>query len=219
MHFKEAFKKERVYIYFVTLLGILAAVYLMDAVFTWHLYSLISVAIAVILAAALIFVVRSHRKKDLTVAEGALPEDQWQAMFDRYARRCVNWLLIAFLWVFGLALGLISLGVNSKADEILTALSGNMFTFGVIAFFLTKNLLIFRWLSHRHRDGGRPGQPLLRAADLRGGLLHSGRGVVFWFREDIRAQHLCFRYRSIHRLDHHLQLHTNQLVYLREETA
>ena len=150
MEFKDTFKKERQHIYLVSILGILAAAYLLDAVRTWHIYSLISVAIVAALTGALVLVVRKHRQKTVATAPNALPEERWQTLFDRYARRSVNWTLVAALWVFGLGLGLISLGVNSKADEMLTALSGNMFTLGVLAFFLTKNLLILRWLDRQH---------------------------------------------------------------------
>ena len=150
MEFKEAFKKKRLHIYLVTILGILAAAYLLSAVRTWHIYSLISVAITAALTGAMVLVVRKHRQKTVTAAPNALPEERWQTLFDRYARRSANWTLVATLWAFGLGLGLISLGVNSKADEMLTALSGNMFTLGILAFFLTKNLLILRWLNRQH---------------------------------------------------------------------
>ena len=156
MDFREAFKKERIHIYIVTILGILAAAYLIDAVRTWHIYSLISVAVAAVLAAALALIVRRHRKKGVTVSECELAEEQWRALFDRYARRSVNWLLIAFLLVFGIVLSLISLGVNSKKEEMMTALLSRELSLIVVAFFLTKNLLVSRWLNRQHVFEKRP---------------------------------------------------------------
>ena len=97
-----------------------------------------------------IWLVHRHKRTTVTVAPDA-DQATREAIFDRYARRSVNWLLILFWRMFGLVLSLIFLWVNSsKAGEVLEALTGNLFMQVVLSFFLVKNLLILRWLNARY---------------------------------------------------------------------
>lgn len=77
-------------------------------------------------------------------------EEEIHRLFDRYTRRFVNWLLIAFLKVFVMILDFVSLSVNSKVDEIMEFFNGNLSSLEIVAFFLAKNLLIVRWLNKNY---------------------------------------------------------------------
>ena len=156
MGFKEAFKKERIHIYLAAILGVLAVASLLDAVCGWSVYSLISLGFACVLTAILALVIRNHRKKAADMDFVEMTEEPWRTLFDRYARRSVNWLLIVLWWTFGLGMNLATLGINSRANEMLTAFAGNRFTLEAYSFFLVKNLLIFRWLNARHAFDKRP---------------------------------------------------------------
>ena len=150
MDFVAAFKKARRFIYLVTLLGVLIAACLLNAVCSWSIYSLLSLTVAGGLGAVLALAIRRHRKRSLSVDPTTMLEEQWQAFFDRYARRSVNWLWIVLWWTFGLALDVATLGINSRQNEVLAAVSGNLFTLEVYAFFFIKDRLILRWLDRQH---------------------------------------------------------------------
>ena len=134
----------------MTALGVVSGSYLILSLLYSGTAFLPYFLIAAAFAAALILIVRRHRAKTANSAEWCAPEEEMRRMFDRYTRRSINWLLIAFWEVFGLALGLITLSVNSKANEVVESLSGLLFFIGIISFFLIKNLLIVRWLNARH---------------------------------------------------------------------
>jgi hypothetical protein len=74
----------------------------------------------------------------------------FEKLFDKYTRRFINWILIAFLNVFSFLMTSVSLGINSKSSELLEAFNGNLFAFEIVAFFLIKNFLITRWLLSIH---------------------------------------------------------------------
>ena len=143
-------KKEKRYLCIVSVLGVVSGSYLILSLLYSGTAFLPYFLIAAAFAAVLILIVRRHRAKTAVSTEWYAPEEEMRRMFDRYTRRSINWLLIAFWEVFGLALGLITLGVNSKANEVVESLSGHLFFIGIISFFLIKNLLIVRWLNARH---------------------------------------------------------------------
>ena len=71
-------------------------------------------------------------------------------LFDRYTRRTVNWILVSFWAVGGAIIGTLSMWVNSKPEEIAEALFNEIIIFGIIAFFLIKNVLALRRLTNNH---------------------------------------------------------------------
>jgi predicted phosphodiesterase len=73
-------------------------------------------------------------------------KDSFEKLFDKYTRRLINWILIAFLYVFGFLMTSVALGINSKSSELLESFNDNLFAFEIVAFFLIKNLRITRWL-------------------------------------------------------------------------
>ena len=147
---KSMMKREKRYLCIVTALGVVSGSYLILSLLYSCTAFLPHFLIAAAFAAALILIIRRHRAKTANSAEWCAPEEEMRRIFDRYTRRSINWLLIAFWEVFGLALSLITLGVNSKANEVVESLSGHLFFIGLISFFLIKNLLIVRWLNAHH---------------------------------------------------------------------
>lgn len=138
MNDQSMMKKEKRYLCIVSVLGVVSGSYLILSLLYSRAAFLPYFLISAAFAAALILIVRRHRAKIADSAEWRAPEEKTRRMFDRYTRRSINWLLIAFWEVFGLALGLITLGVNSKANEVVESLSGHLFFIGLISFFLIK---------------------------------------------------------------------------------
>ena len=146
---KPAWKRERRTIWLISALGVLSGSFLLtSALFFRSAY--LYLPIAVILTWLLVFVIRRRRSKLAAPVEPDLPEEEQRKLFDRCARRSVNWLLIAFWEVCGMALGLIGLAVNSKAGEVAESLSSHLFILELVAFFLVKNLLLLRWFNSRY---------------------------------------------------------------------
>ena len=173
MDFSAAFKKERRYIWLVTALLVLGGSYLLTLGLYVHQGFLYLILIGAALLGAALLLIQSHRKKGpIPIAQDAEPE-RYEALFDRYARRSVNWLLVAFWRVGSLILGLVTLAVNSKADEVMEAVIGNQLTLEILAFFLIKNLLILRWLTGRRTLEK---QPAFRR-EVRWALIASG---IYW---------------------------------------
>lgn len=46
-------------------------------------------------------------------------KERFERIFDQYERRLVNWIMIAFLEVFGFLITLVSFGINSKMSALL----------------------------------------------------------------------------------------------------
>ena len=149
MDFRTALKREKRYICLVSALGVLSGAYLITALLYFRGGFPYQILISTALAAVLLAIAWRHRKNPDVPAEPSIPEEDSQRLFDRYTRRCANWLLIAFWEVFGMALGLIALSVNSKAGEVLESVYGHLFALEIIAFFLARNLLIVRWINTR----------------------------------------------------------------------
>ena len=138
MNDQSMMKKEKRYLCIVSVLGVVSGSYLILSLLYSGTAFLPYFLIAVAFAAVLILIVRRHRAKTANSAEQCAPEEEMRRMFDRYTRRSINWLLIAFWEVFGLALGLITLSVNSKANEVVESLSGHLFSSGSFPSFSSK---------------------------------------------------------------------------------
>lgn len=173
MDFSAAFKRERRYIWLVTALLVLGGAYL----FTSGLYVQQGLLYLILIGAALLGVAllltRCHWKKGPVPLDPDARPERYEALFDRYARRSVNWLLVAFWRVGSFVLGLVTLAVNSKADEVMETVIGNQLTLEILVFFLIKNLLILRWLNGRRTFEK---QPAFRR-EVRWVLIASG---IYW---------------------------------------
>ena len=157
MSFEKYFRSLKRWIYLETVLGILVFVFLLSCVLYFPQGTLLYVIVAAVLAALSFPVIRKGRH--LAGESGAtdLPsEEGFEKLFDKYARRLINWILIAFLYVFGFLMTSVSLGINSKSSELLETLNGNLLALEIVAFFLIKNLLITRWLLSVHEYSKKP---------------------------------------------------------------
>ena len=143
--------RERWYVSVVSGLGVLSSVFLIVSLLSFRTSFLLCFPVSVVFATALFLVVRKHRVCSDNDCGLDITDEQWKRLFDRYTRRSINWLFVAFWDVLGgTALGLITLFVNSRAGEVASSLVGKMFFHGVIAFFLVRNLLIVQHLDRCH---------------------------------------------------------------------
>lgn len=149
MDFISVFKRKRRYIWLVAALYVLGCGYIFSVLgYIGHGFPY-GVFLGVVLLAVAVWLTLRHKKAAATIDPDA-DEETYETLFDRYARRSVNWVLIAFWEVFTLALECVSLGVNSKSSEVLENIFGNLFLMELAAFFLVKNLLLVEWLTSRH---------------------------------------------------------------------
>ena len=139
MDFKTSFKKERHHIYLTVVLAIFSFIYFIDSIVYFSDNFFYLFVFAVLFLGADVFIIKRHQKK-LTTIVGIenINEEEIHRLFDRYTRRFVNWLLIAFLKVFVMILDFVSLSVNSKVDEIMEFFNGNLSSLEIVAFFLAK---------------------------------------------------------------------------------
>ena len=151
MGFEKNFKSLRRWIYLKTILGISVFVFLLSSVIYFPGGTLIYLAVAAVLAVFAFLTIKKVRHLIIGSEFTDSPDDGgFERLFDKYARRLINWILIAFLYVFGFLMTSVSLGINSKSSELLETFNGNLFAFEIVAFFLIKNLLIIRWLLSIH---------------------------------------------------------------------
>lgn len=157
MNFENHFRSLRKWIYLETVLGILVFVFLLSSILYFPGGTLLYIAVAVAFAALTFSVSRKTRKLVSRSELTDIPDaERFEKLFDKYARRLINWILIAFLYVFGFLMTLVSLGINSKSSELLETFNGNLFALEIVAFFLIKNLLITRWLLSIHEYSKKP---------------------------------------------------------------
>ena len=151
MDFKTSFKKEKHFICLTIILAIIGCVYFINSMISFHVNFPLLFVIAMGCWLADFLIIKNHRTNAIkTDSLENVDEAELCKLFDRYAKRAVNWLLIAFLEGFGVILNMITLSVNSKVNEVLEVFSGNLFMLEILAFFLAKNFLIVKWLNKRH---------------------------------------------------------------------
>ncbi len=146
MQFLTAWKYERRYAWLVSALGVggcamLAAALLYIGTSLFYLIIPAAVLLAALVPAVLI---RRARVKGRELPDA--PEEKAQKIYDRAARRSVNWLLITFIRVFSIVLGMISRSVNYKLAELSKLVTEHMVSLAVVTFFLVKNLLLLALL-------------------------------------------------------------------------
>ena len=150
MDFQKAWNRKRLKTYLIAILSVFGCAYLLQAFLLLHENRWYLFLIAAALIAVAVLTVLLSRKKEQNTELSGITEERWYRLFDRYARRSINWILIAFSFYCGAALSLIVLGVNSKADEVAESIIGQMLLWEAIAFFLVKNLMLLHWLNKRH---------------------------------------------------------------------
>ena len=184
----EYFKKLKKRFYFESVLAIIVFVYLLNSVIYFRGYFLIHLALAALFAAAEYMVFRKTKKIVNSVDLSDVPDDEpfFEDCFDRYGIRLINWILIAFLELFGFLITAISMGINSKLSELLESFNGNLLGFEVVAFFLIKNILIMKWLLGVHDYTNRPKfYSLLKKVLIAAAVYWIVMTAVYWAFEDI----------------------------------
>ena len=155
MDFTTAFKKYRHHVWLLSILYVLGGGYIASVINYWGHGFPYGIILGAVLLGVAVYLTLRYRKANMPVDTYA-DEEACQSLFDRYARRYVNWVLIAFWEVFTLALECVSLGVNSKVNEVLENIFGNLFLIELVAFFLVKNMLLLKWLTSRHAFAKKP---------------------------------------------------------------
>ena len=155
MDFTTAFKKHRHHVWLLSILYVLGGGYIVSVIGYWGHGFPYGIILGAVLLGVAVWLTLRHRKTVLTIDPDG-DEETYETLFDRYARRSVNWVLIAFWGLFGLILNCVSLGINSKASEVLESIFTNLLLIETVAFFLVKNLLLVRWLTGRHAFDKKP---------------------------------------------------------------
>jgi len=146
--FKKEFKHEKIFIYLISLLSILALECLLNAILYYSAFLPFFTLFLVFLVADVIVIKKYYRKP----THALLPIDsreKLENLFDRYSKKSLIWLFLAFIKLFDIMLNLISLSLNSKRFEMVEELRKMLPSFDIVTFFLLKNLLIMRWLNKK----------------------------------------------------------------------
>lgn len=142
MDFKKHYKSLNRWLYLTIALGIQAFVFVMSSVLHYPKDTLLYLFISLLLYVLCFF---AYKKADKLIKEREFsnnPNDLlYQKLFDKYSRRLISWLLIAFLLIFSFILKSISLGINSKISELLESFTFNLFAFEIVALSLIKNVV------------------------------------------------------------------------------
>ena len=72
--------------------------------------------------------------------------EEMERLFDRYARKSINWMSALFAVFFFFVFELVKLGVNSRSSELVDRLAVCLPILTVLSLFFVKNLLLIRWL-------------------------------------------------------------------------
>ncbi|MBR6476327.1 MAG: metallophosphoesterase family protein, partial [Lachnospiraceae bacterium] len=157
MGFENYFRSLKRWIYLETVLGILVFVFLLSSILYFPQGTLLYIAVTVVLVALAVTLIMKTRRMVSESGLTDIPDDErFEKLFDKYARRLINWILITFLYVFGFLMTSVSLGINSKSSELLETFNHNLLALEIVAFFLIKNLLITKWLLSVHEYSKKP---------------------------------------------------------------
>lgn len=151
INFESLFKKVRIFSYLEGLSGIFACVYFINALIYWNKNLLYLLAVAFIHGAICYWFYRKKQQfeKNKTI-DGMPPSAAMKKYFDKYSKRLLNWIFIAFLEVFSFLFAILSLVINSKPAEVLETFNGRLFLFEIIAFCLMKNAMSLHWILRNH---------------------------------------------------------------------
>ncbi len=150
--FKKSLKKEKRHICLMTILGIISFAFLLEAILNSYKEntSLFALSLAFLTVDVIYIIVIRKRNKNKSVE--VLSVDDYknvEKLFDKYGKKSILWLMILLINVFGLALQLVLLKVNSKNYEIIETFTISMFIIEFILFFFIKNKLIITWLNKK----------------------------------------------------------------------
>ena len=133
--FEIHFRSLKRWIYLETVLGILVFVFLLSSILYFPQGTLLYIAVTVVLAALAFLLIMKTRRMVSESGLTNIPDDErFEKLFDKYARRLINWILITFLYVFGFLMTSVSLGINSKSSELLETFNHNLLALEIVAF-------------------------------------------------------------------------------------
>jgi len=147
--FNNMFKKERKHIYITTIISILAGSYLLNSIFYFHQSFVFLFILFFILLIIDIIIIRKHKKDNNKELMSVDSEEKLYKIFDKYSKRCLIWLFILFIEIFGIVFNLINLSLNSKTFEIVEEFSHNLLLIEFVLFFFIKNVLIMKCLNKK----------------------------------------------------------------------
>ena len=187
MSFKSKFRRFKLHLYVNIILGILCAIFLLNMLIYSHNYLLFFVACFAVVFIPLILSERRRRRKALElqneIDEKSIP---FIRFFDRYNRRLINWIFVAYFEVFTFIFSLVSLGINSKPFEFLEKYNANRVVFDVVAFFIIKNLVLVKWFSKNHSfDNELALKKLLKKVIIISTIYWLVASAIFYFCEEI----------------------------------
>ncbi len=134
MDFSAAFKKQKRCIWLVSALFVLGGGYIASMPGYLGKGFPYGVFLGAVLLGIAVYLTLRRRKTPVSFEPDA-DATTYVTLFDRYSRRSVNWVLVSFWATFGLVLNCVSLGVNSKASEVLETVYGNLLLLEAVAFF------------------------------------------------------------------------------------
>ena len=144
--FENLFKKERKHIYLITILSLITITYFIQTIAFLNSKQFIYFLLFDILFLIVdVSIIRKNRKNNKTIVD--LNEEDYKKIFDKYSTRCMIWLFIVFIVIFGNILNAINLGFNSRSSEIIEMLFNSWSMIEIFLFFFIKNILIMIWLN------------------------------------------------------------------------
>ncbi|MBU5487916.1 metallophosphoesterase family protein [Clostridium sp. MSJ-8] len=147
MKFEILLKKIKIYSCLEALFGIFTCVNLINTIIYWNENLIFLLAMTLISAVIYYFVFRRKQRYVSCIGVDKIPSSMiMERYFDKYVKRLINWILIAFLQVGNFLISVVSLGINSKLLEVLGTFNESLFIFEIIAFFIIKNIMLLRWL-------------------------------------------------------------------------
>jgi len=146
--FRARFNKRRRWIWITVALLTISAYYIPTAALYSSTYMLPIILLNVVLLAfGVFFAVRFRSRTPAADACSVDGLEKVEKLFDRYARKSINWLMLLYLEFFVAAFDIVSLSVNSKPYEIAEHLASDLRIVAFVVFFFVKNLLLIRWLT------------------------------------------------------------------------
>ncbi|WP_173558890.1 hypothetical protein [Eubacterium pyruvativorans] len=120
MSFEKYFASLKRWFYLETILGVMTGAILLFFVLRQPEGMLLCLASAAMSSVLCVFVNKKIRAVVRETGwEDSPGKERFERIFDQYERRLVNWIMIAFLEVFGFLMTLVSFGINSKMSELL----------------------------------------------------------------------------------------------------
>lgn len=147
--FDKEFKKEKKHIYIITILSIITCSYLLNSILYFKKGFLFLFILFLVVLIIDIIVIIKHKKNQYIGLVSIEAEEKLEMVFDKYSKRCLIWLFVLFIEMFGIIFNLISLSLNSKVFEIVEEFNNNLFLIEIVSFFFIKNILIMKWLNKK----------------------------------------------------------------------